>query len=171
MKRPAIHRQNAWATVRLLEFVSDLDPSVQQATAVGTWGPLLGTLTHLVAADERYLALLTGRTHDQPVSEGAPVDAQLLLDHARWLDRQWNQVFEEAAPEWFYGDVEVEDGGERYLVQRTVVLTQGVNHGTEHRAEVKVILTQSGVEPPSLDGWTFGDADGAIRRIETAPTG
>jgi uncharacterized damage-inducible protein DinB len=35
-----------------------------------------------------------------------------------------------------------------------------VNHGTEHRSQVATILTQLGVEPPEMDGWTYFLASG-----------
>ena len=34
-------------------------------------------------------------------------------------------------------------------------LLQAVNHSTEHRSQVATILTQLGIEPPSMDGWTY----------------
>jgi uncharacterized damage-inducible protein DinB len=34
-------------------------------------------------------------------------------------------------------------------------LLQAVNHSTEHRSQIATILTQLGIEPPSMDGWTF----------------
>jgi uncharacterized damage-inducible protein DinB len=33
---------------------------------------------------------------------------------------------------------------------------QAINHATEHRSQIFTILTQQGVEPPSVDGRTFG---------------
>jgi uncharacterized damage-inducible protein DinB len=37
----------------------------------------------------------------------------------------------------------------------SLFLLQAVNHGTEHRSQVATILTQLGVEPPEMDGWTY----------------
>jgi uncharacterized damage-inducible protein DinB len=36
-----------------------------------------------------------------------------------------------------------------------LLLTQSINHATEHRAHINAILTQVDVEPPSLDGWAW----------------
>jgi uncharacterized damage-inducible protein DinB len=44
-------------------------------------------------------------------------------------------------------------------------LLQAVNHGTEHRAPVATILTQLGVEPPRMDGWTYFFATGQMVAI------
>jgi len=38
---------------------------------------------------------------------------------------------------------------------KTIILTQAINHATEHRAQIMAILTQVGIQPPELDGWTY----------------
>jgi uncharacterized damage-inducible protein DinB len=42
----------------------------------------------------------------------------------------------------------------------SLYLLQAVNHGTEHRSQVATILTQLGIEPPEMDGWTYFFASG-----------
>ena len=37
----------------------------------------------------------------------------------------------------------------------SLILLQAVNHATEHRSQIATILTQLGIEPPAMDGWTF----------------
>ncbi len=32
-----------------------------------------------------------------------------------------------------------------------------INHATEHRTQIKTALSQAGIEPPELDGWTWDD--------------
>jgi uncharacterized damage-inducible protein DinB len=44
----------------------------------------------------------------------------------------------------------------------SLLLLQAVNHGTEHRSQVATILTQLGIEPPDMDGWTFFEASGRL---------
>ena len=34
---------------------------------------------------------------------------------------------------------------------------QALNHATEHRTQIKTALTQAGINPPELDGWTWDD--------------
>ncbi len=40
-------------------------------------------------------------------------------------------------------------------VPKTIILTQVINHATEHRAQVMAILTQLGIEPPDLSSWSY----------------
>jgi uncharacterized damage-inducible protein DinB len=43
-----------------------------------------------------------------------------------------------------------------------VILTQILDHGTDHRSQVSTILTSIGVVPPQLDGWAYGRAHGRV---------
>jgi uncharacterized damage-inducible protein DinB len=40
---------------------------------------------------------------------------------------------------------------------KAIILTQVINHATEHREQVKAILTELGLEPPDLSAWTYFD--------------
>ena len=51
--------------------------------------------------------------------------------------------------------VTVDREGTPRSVPSTILLTQAINHATEHRAQITAVLTHLGVEPPSLDGWTY----------------
>jgi uncharacterized damage-inducible protein DinB len=51
--------------------------------------------------------------------------------------------------------VQVDWEGAPRAVPKTILLTQAINHASEHRAQVMAILTQLGIEPPALDGWTY----------------
>jgi uncharacterized damage-inducible protein DinB len=42
-------------------------------------------------------------------------------------------------------------------VPKTIILTQVINHATEHRAQIMAILTQLGIQPPDLDSWSYFD--------------
>jgi uncharacterized damage-inducible protein DinB len=53
--------------------------------------------------------------------------------------------------------VEIDWDGTIREVPKTILLTQAINHATEHRAQIMATLTQIGIEPPSLDSWTFFD--------------
>jgi hypothetical protein len=53
--------------------------------------------------------------------------------------------------------------GQSYEMPAALFLVQAINHATEHRTQIKTALTQAGITPPELDGWTWNDA----RRGET----
>jgi uncharacterized damage-inducible protein DinB len=49
-------------------------------------------------------------------------------------------------------------------ISAPLILTQAINHATEHRTQIKVLLTTLGVEHPDLDGWDYGQENGLIKR-------
>ena len=56
-------------------------------------------------------------------------------------------------------DGEIErDPGE--MIPASVILVQAINHATEHRTHATTILTQLGIDPPAIDGWTHGGFPG-----------
>ena len=52
--------------------------------------------------------------------------------------------------------------GQVHDVALGVILTQVLDHGTDHRSQISTILTSIGVTPPRLDGWAYGRAAGRI---------
>jgi uncharacterized damage-inducible protein DinB len=42
-------------------------------------------------------------------------------------------------------------------VPKTIILTQVINHANEHRAQVMVIMTHLGIQPPDLQSWAYFD--------------
>jgi len=58
--------------------------------------------------------------------------------------------------------VQVDWEGTPRDVPKTIILTQAINHATEHRAQIMAILTQLGIQPPELDGWSYFEASGTV---------
>ena len=67
--------------------------------------------------------------------------------------------FVAAAPQVKAGDrVTVDWDGTLRQVPVPIILTQVINHATEHRAQIMTMLTHLGIEPDELSGWSFYDA-------------
>jgi uncharacterized damage-inducible protein DinB len=47
-----------------------------------------------------------------------------------------------------------------YRFPKRFFLVHAIEHGTEHRTEIKVALSQIGVETPDLDGWNYAASAG-----------
>ena len=64
----------------------------------------------------------------------------------------------EWAPKVQAGDtVQLDWIGTPLGVPKAIILTQVINHATEHRAQIMAILTQLGIEPPDLQSWSYFD--------------
>jgi uncharacterized damage-inducible protein DinB len=46
------------------------------------------------------------------------------------------------------------------------LVVQALNHSTEHRAQVSAIITQLGIEPPSMSGWIYMREMGEFHELE-----
>ena len=149
------YQHNLWANLRLIDFCASLGDEQLDASAPGTFGTVRNTLLHIIANEEHYIGLLTSQPPEAPLrqKEGFPGFEPLRL-HARRSGETLIQIASTVDP----GQIlRGEFRGEPYAIPITVPLIQAINHATEHRAQVATILSQQGLQPPVLDGWTYGD--------------
>jgi uncharacterized damage-inducible protein DinB len=115
----------------------------------------------MVGAEERYLAaLVAGPERRNPTLEETAPELTTLREHARQSGEGFIAYAEtvEGNP-----PLQVTWRGQSYEMPAALFLVQAINHATEHRTQIKTALTQAGITPPELDGWTWDDA----RRGET----
>lgn len=149
-----LFRHNLWANLRLLDACAALDEQQLMATAAGVYGPIYDTLFHIVRSEQGYLMHLTGnQPESRPRREDKP-DIDALRAHTRLSGERFMVVAANATT----ADVVIlEDDETRWTIPASMILTQAINHATEHRAQVMTILTQQGIAPPDLSGWTFAE--------------
>ena len=151
-----LYRHNLWANLRLLDACAGLDDAHLDASAPGTYGRVRDTLVHLLAAEGRYVARLSGQQPERPLSERDPFPGfEGLRAHAERSGEALIEIAGRTGPD------EVLRGtwrGELYEMPAAVPLIQAINHATEHRAHVVTILSQRGIETPAIDGWAYGEA-------------
>ncbi len=147
-----LYQHHLWANLRLLAACAHLTEAQLDATVAGTFGSIRDTLQHLVLAEMSYLSRIsTGQRLQRP--EGAPpptmeqLEASLRHSGAGLID--WAQRVTGAET------VEIDWDGEMRAVPKAILLTQAINHATEHRSQVMTILTQLGIQPPECDAWTY----------------
>jgi len=149
-----LFRHNRWANERILERCAGLTAEQLDATIVGAFGSIRDTLQHIVTAERSYLSRIsTGQPYRRP--EDAP---PLTLAEMTESVRTSGSGLIEWAPKVQAGDtVQVNWEGAPRDVPMTILLTQAINHATEHRAQIMAILTQLGIQPPELDSWSYFD--------------
>jgi uncharacterized damage-inducible protein DinB len=54
-----------------------------------------------------------------------------------------------------------------FYTEPWVVMLQVINHATEHREQIKSMLSTLGVTPPNIDGWDYGEVTNALIPIST----
>lgn len=160
METTLVHlfRHNRWANLRLLAACAALDPEQLGARpAGGTFGSIEDTLVHLLAAEERYVALLTGEPQPEPKlreSEGYPGFERLRARAERSGDALVAMAEEDPYEQILRG----RRGEEAYELPAVIPLVQAIHHGNEHRTQITTLMGRQGIEPPDLSGWGYGEA-------------
>jgi len=157
----ALYEHNLWANQIMLKRCAELSDEQLDATTTGTYGTIRDTLLHLVGAEERYVTQLTNQPPTPTVRESDPFPG---FNELIGVNAASGQSLIEIANEAVPGVVlrgKRRNGGS-YEIVNTILLTQAINHATEHRAHINSVLTSLGVEPPDLDGWSYGEAHGQV---------
>jgi uncharacterized damage-inducible protein DinB len=154
---------NAWANHRLHAACALLDEADYKAERGAFFGSIHGALNHLIVTDRMWLARLRGEAlppqgldavifHDLSTLREARTheDAALSSHVAALTEDQLAGAFR-----W----TRVADGS---VVTQPLwaTLTHVFNHQTHHRGQVHGLLSQAGIDPPSLDLPVFQKASG-----------
>jgi len=155
-----LFEHNNWANAEIIQACAALsDEQLDAEPGSATRGSIRITLTHLVASQGGYLSLLT-----QPVEtrrDPAPAFDE-LLESARKSGQGLLALAKGEQKPIRPARIQTRDG---YLVDPWVVMLQVINHATEHREQIKSMLTALGAAPPNLDGWSYGEVARALTKI------
>ena len=155
-----IFEHNNWANQQILQACSALsDEQLDAEPQSATRGSIRLTLIHLVGAQQNYLALLTMPFVARPATRPAYAELQ---ESMRLSGEGLLAVARGESSQPLSSRVQTRDG---YLVEAWVIMVQAINHATEHREQIKSMLTSLGVTPPEIDGWSYGDAMQASKPI------
>ncbi|MEX2372780.1 MAG: DinB family protein [Dehalococcoidia bacterium] len=154
----AMLRYNRWANLRLFEECRGLSDALLDARVEGVSGSVRTLLLHLAGGQQTFVLRTQGRQHEGELSRSSAwpgVDA--LLDVvAETSDRL--VAIAEALDEDV--DVDLPWQGKAFRFPRSFFLVHAVEHGVEHRTEVKVALAHLGVPTPDLDAWSWAPQAG-----------
>jgi uncharacterized damage-inducible protein DinB len=144
---------SAWANRRILDAAEGLSPEQFTAPAGLDYGSLRGTLVHILSAETTWRKRCQeGISPSSPLVEDAFPTLAIL--RGRWMEA-------ERAMAAFLASLTDEDL-QRIIHYRTTkgapyenplwqLLLHVVNHGTQHRAEAAITLTQHGCSPGDVD--------------------
>jgi uncharacterized damage-inducible protein DinB len=143
-----------WANLRLLEQCAKLTEEQLAATIPGSRGTIQETLQHIVTAERSYFSRIsTGQRYDHP-ADAPPMTIADMMESAQATGSGLIEWATKVQP----GDtVQIDWDGTLRDVPKTIILTQVINHATEHREQVKATMTELGIEPPNLQSWAYFD--------------
>ena len=151
-----LYRHNAWANLKLLDACAELTDAQLDVSTAGTYGRLRDTLVHICAAEERYVTRLTAKRPEAPLREadGFP-GFEELRDRSRRSGEALVAIARDADADW---PVMAHVDGKEQQIGAGIVMTQAINHATEHRQQAMTALAQQGLDVPDLSGWAYADA-------------
>ncbi len=158
-----LFHHNTWANLRLLTACEGLDDALLDAQIPGTYGTVRDTLLHIVGAEVSYVRRVNGRLPGEPPKEGEFPSFEQLKHDTAWCGDELLQLALNAG---LTDIVEQTRQGKRIQYKLVSLMTQVINHATEHRAQVATILTQQGVEPPDMSGWAYMEDMGEFEETE-----
>lgn len=152
-----LFRHNAWANLQMLQFCATLSDEQLDSTIVGTYGSIRSTLQHLVGGEVSYVGRATDKWPPNLSSREDLVGFPVFIEVARWTGAELLALALAT-----HADSRVREVEDNVQVTYSLagLMNQVINHATEHRTEVAVMLTQLGLQPPDMSGWRFMEETG-----------
>ena len=155
-----LFEHNNWANLQIIQACSALsDEQLDAEPQSATKGSIRLTLLHLLASQQGYLSLLTLPVEARP---NTPLTFAELQESASISGEGLLALVRDELGKLPKTRLQTRDG---YYVEPWVVVVQIINHATEHREQIKSMLSALGVTPPDIDGWSHGEVTNALIRI------
>jgi len=150
---------HVWASLRLMDVCLDLSPEQLETSVPGTYGSIVDTMRHLVAADVSYLFVTSGGMF--PLVDEESMTLPELRAQMATHGAAWNAVLDQD-PDPAAVLTRHRDDGTSTDAPVGIRLAQVVHHGTDHRSQICTALTTLGIEPPYIDVWDYGLEAGTV---------
>ncbi len=149
---------NNWANSQIFDAcetlkVEQLDFQPQSSVR----GTIRETLQHLVLSQEDYTSMLISFNH--PPEREPLLTLPELREVADKSGQQLLSLVQDSSNKLLQAQIHISDC---YTVEPWVIIVQVINHATEHREQIKSIMSVLGVEPPRIDGWKYGRSKNAL---------
>ena len=146
-------RYNSVANARMYEQCGKLDLAEYRRERSGSFGSIHGLLNHILLGDRIWMSRFAGGGNTTPPLNSIQYETFAELSPAR--------TKQDADIEAFFQNVDAgflsrslsyrNNQGKDYTDTAPVAVLHFFNHQTHHRGQVHVMLSQTGVRPPSLD--------------------
>lgn len=152
---------NTWANQKLLDFCAGLSDEQLDTAAIGCFGSIRATLQHLIAAEVSYVERVNGRQPAHPPAREQWSGFETLREAAGWAGDELLRLAVSARHDTL---VQQRPPRQPIAYRLATLMVQAVNHSTEHRAQISAIITQIGLEPPDMSGWTYMEETGELQQ-------
>ncbi len=153
-----LFRYHDWATVMLIDYCSGLSPEQLHEPVPGTFGPVLPTLVHLIAADQGYLKHMTGELPENPLRKGMEPPLSDLRSRFEAQTRRWLALVDRIDELNVTLTLPPEEGWPDVPHAERLLFLQAIHHGNDHRTQIGTTLGVLGLEAPGIGGWEYWEA-------------
>jgi uncharacterized damage-inducible protein DinB len=152
-----IFEHNHWANLQIIQACSTLSDEQLDAEPISAVkGSIRLTLLHLIESQDGYLSQLIG-IEPRFVWQAPPTVTE--LQEAASITGEGLLALAVDETGTYLKNKFQRDG---YTIEPWVVMLQAINHATEHREQIKSMLSALGVTPPRVDGWAYGSVTNAL---------
>jgi uncharacterized damage-inducible protein DinB len=151
-------RHSSWATSALLDACRTLSDEQLTTPYTGSYGSILSTFNHLIAADASYLNRLSGNERAAWIDGDETDDFNTLAAWAQETASGWEKYLSHEIDGEKIHEVDL---GE-HEVHASIIITQAIYHANIHREQICTMLTSYGTQPPDLQPWEYAWDTGRI---------
>jgi uncharacterized damage-inducible protein DinB len=146
-------RYNRIANVRLYEQCGKLDPVEYRRERQGSFGSVHNLLNHILLGDRIWMSRFAGGGKTTPSLNTILFETFAELSSARFEeDANIEAFFENVDGDFLTRPLAYTNSlGMDRLEPAPAAVLHFFNHQTHHRGQVHVMISQTGVKPPSLD--------------------
>lgn len=156
-------RYDRWANLSLIDACHALTEEQLDTRATHSSRSVRELLLHIVGSELTFVLRTKGRQHE---GESRHLDTWPGFDVLREVAGSSGEDLIAIAAELDEDDlVALPFRGKKYEYPKSFFLLHAIEHGVEHRTEIKVTLALIGIETPDLDGWFYSQAAGYGREI------
>ncbi len=153
-----LFRYNAWANRELFEACRTLSDEQLDNHVKATSGPIRELLMHIAGGQQTFILRTHGRQNEGELSRSSRWPGmETLID----IVTRTSDALLRIAEDLHSGEeVDLPFKGKSYRFPKRFFLVHAIQHGIEHRTELKLALAHIGITTPDLDGWNYATVAG-----------
>ncbi len=159
MNKPMVEmfQYNAWANHELFEACRSLTEEQMDVHVQGISGTVRELLMHIAGGQQTMILRTKGRQNEGELNRWSTWPG---IEQVIGIMHETNQHLLSIAKN-INGEDEVDLAyqGKTYRYPKQFFLVHALEHGVEHRTEIKIALAQMGIMTPDLDGWSYSKAE------------
>jgi uncharacterized damage-inducible protein DinB len=156
-------RDNRWANQMLIDACSGLTEEQLNTRARQSSRSARDLLSHIVGSELTFALRTKGRQNE---GESRRVDTWPGFEVLREVAASSGDDLIAIAAGLDEDDlVALPFRGKKYEYPKSFFLLHAIEHGVEHRTEIKLTLALTDIDTPDLDGWSYSEAAGYGREV------